>query len=75
MPHRPKTTDGTAASRSMTVTIGAAQPARRELGEEQRDADADTGTAMISAISETTSGAVDERQRAELLPGSDPSRR
>ena len=51
MPHRPQTTDGTTASRSMTYTIGCDQR-RGTTSVSSRATPTLTGTAMMIAITE-----------------------
>ena len=65
MPHRPNTTDGMAASRSITVTT---DPRSRRGASSVRNSamPIEIGTAMSSAISEDHGRAVDEGERAEL---------
>ena len=59
MPQRPKTTDGTAASRSIDVAEALGEPARRVVRDEERDADRRAARAMIRARSGGPDGAED----------------
>ena len=54
MPQSPITTLGIAASVSTSAVTGAADPARRELGEEERDAERERGRRAASAQNEVT---------------------
>ena len=67
-PHRPNTTDGTTASRSMHVDERLLQPRRRDLRDEQRDAEADRHRDH-ERDRRGVERAPDERQRAELAVG------